>query len=292
MTYRQLTLLSLILCCAILSSCKPKEHEPNADTQAPAIETTDNKPANSPPKKPTATPQAKALDAEYQDDVNHLKKILQERDKQALAKLIHYPIERGYPIPSIENSDEFIKHYDHFIDNDFIDKILNSSTQYDWSEQGWRGVVGPSMSLGEDGMILVLDYRTKKGKAYEKKIRDNARKTLHPSLQNFIKPSAYIETKKFKIRIDDMGETPGYRYAAWPIDKSMAEKPDLILQNGTMTMEGSVGNHTYTFINGQYKYKVDIYIIGCDDTPPADLIVYKDDKTILVENAVKRELNR
>ncbi len=77
MIYRKLTLLSLILCCAIPGSCKQKSD----DTQSPAIETDDNKPSDSPPQKPTATPQIQALDAEYQENVNHLKKILQEVEK-------------------------------------------------------------------------------------------------------------------------------------------------------------------------------------------------------------------
>lgn len=94
------------------------------------------------------------------------------------------------------------------------------------------------------------------------------------------------ETKKFRIRIDDLGKQK-FRYVSWEINKKSSEKPDLILFDGEVAFDGSGGNHYYTYSKGIYQYKCFVNIIGSNDMPAGELEVYKKDKLILRDPVVK-----
>ena len=51
----------------------------------------------------------------------------------------------------------------------------------------------------------------------------------------------------------------------------MREKPEMILEKGKLTLEGSGGDHDFVFRN--------------DDIPPATLTIKKGSKVILIRNA-------
>lgn len=46
------------------------------------------------------------------------------------------------------------------------------------------------------------------------------------------------QTEKFTIRIDELDDGH-YRYASWAKGKTLADKPDLVLKNGTVRVEGT-----------------------------------------------------
>ena len=71
-----------------------------------------------------------------------------------------------------------------------------------------------------------------------------------------------------------------YRYACWKRGRDLSEKPDLILNNGTMDLLGSMALFSFTFTNGIYKY---IIIQG------ESLMVYKNDILILEDEIVNTE---
>lgn len=105
----------------------------------------------------------------------------------------------------------------------------------------------------------------------------------HESLLNLKKTILIIETKEFRIRIDELSNGK-YRYASWSINSKMTEKPSLIIKNGNLIPEGSGGNHRYEFTNGNHKYICDINVLAEDDIPDAYLRVLKDGKEILHES--------
>ena len=102
-------------------------------------------------------------------------------------------------------------------------------------------------------------------------------------LKDFKTFKVYMKTKKFNIWIDQMDDG-SYRYASWSKSKTIDEKPDIILKNGSVTYEGSARNHWYTFKNADVKYICDINVLGKlkDD---AFLIVQRGETTILNESA-------
>ena len=42
--------------------------------------------------------------------------LLRNNDAAGLAKLVHYPLSRGNPIPNVENEADFIRRYDTLLD--------------------------------------------------------------------------------------------------------------------------------------------------------------------------------
>jgi hypothetical protein len=59
------------------------------------------------------------------------------------------------------------------------------------------------------------------------------------------------------------------------------------LNNGEVVFEGTGGNHYYDFKKGVYLYRCDVTVLGADDSPPGDLIVYKNDKEILSQSVIE-----
>jgi hypothetical protein len=107
---------------------------------------------------------------------------------------------------------------------------------------------------------------------------------LHESLRAFKQLVFVLETSKFRIRIDDMGNDH-YRYASWSINKDMSAKPDLVIENGEMTMEGTMGDKRYSFHNGAFTYECLTNTMGEEGSPPVILTISKGDKEIASQDA-------
>ena len=93
-----------------------------------------------------------------------------------------------------------------------------------------------------------------------------------------------IETAKFRIRIDSMADG-SYRYTSWAVNKDMSAKPDLVIENGEVNWEGTMGGQRYSFHNGEYAYDCLTNTMGEDGSAPVILIISKGDKEIVNEDA-------
>ena len=107
---------------------------------------------------------------------------------------------------------------------------------------------------------------------------------MHSSISKLARPVHILKTKKYLIRIDDLDHA-NYRYAAWKASAKMTDKPDIILTNGKYVPDGSGGNHSYVFTKDGYTYTIEILIVGAEDSPPANLVVFKGEKQILLQPA-------
>ncbi|WP_419677491.1 hypothetical protein ACN2EN_06865 [Aliarcobacter lanthieri] len=203
-------------------------------------------------------------------------KAFQENDIEYISNnLIKYPLKRQYPIPSIKNQEELKKRFIEVFDDKLIKEIKNSKIE-DWSEMGWRGIMlnQGTLWLNFDQIIIAINYQSD----FEKRLRENLikqdKEQLHSSLKDFIEPTYKIKTKNFLIRIDKIDDSK-YRYSSWKIGRSQSSKPDLVLLNGEIEYQGTIGYQYFTFKNRNYTYEIDI-----DAT---SLEVMKDNKTILFE---------
>jgi hypothetical protein len=156
----------------------------------------------------------------------------------------------------------------------------------DWSEMGWRGIMflDGDIWLDLDGRLIGVNYQSEIEKEKRESLLKIDKNSVHESIREFKAPVCILETSKFRIRIDDIGDY-NYRYVSWPINSKMSDKPDIILLHGEFISEGSGGNHGYVFKNGDYSYDCEIIEMGEDDSPPALLIVSKGDKEVLSEKA-------
>ena len=229
-----------------------------------------------------------SLEPKHQKVVNPVVEAFKNNDQQTIVNLLKYPITRSYPIPAIKNRNEMLNRFSEVFDKRLITMIANSDLNNDWAEVGWRGIMFADglLWLEETGKIYSINYHSESEEKLKLKIIANQKKSLHKSVNTFEEPILEWKTKRFHIRIDDMGDD-NYRYAAWPITKTTSDKPDLILINGNVVFEGSGGNHHYEFKSGKYRYRCYVTVIGADDSPPGDLEVLKGDKVLLSEPVIE-----
>ncbi len=229
---------------------------------------------------------AQELKEEYITHIQTFIDAIKNDDTQILKTLIKYPLNREYPIPDIKDENDFVKRYDQIFDDVLKNIIINSKLDKDWEAVGWRGIMLYSgvVWIDYEGKLIGLNYQSNKEEALLNKLLEEDKSSLHHSLVNFKRPEVILETKKFRIRIDQLNNDL-YRYASWSIDSETNVPPDLVLQNGEVIFDGSGGNHSYKFTNGGYVYKCFINVLKAAEAPPASLAVYKDKEELLFEGA-------
>ncbi|RYJ39835.1 hypothetical protein NU08_0591 [Flavobacterium anhuiense] len=229
---------------------------------------------------------AQDLKPEYQKFIAKLILEVKNGDKEAIVKRIKFPFNREYPIPSVKDKADFIKRYNQIFDKVLIEKIVKSNPAKDWSEMGWRGIMlnQGDLWIDTDGRIISINYQSEEELKLKNSLIASQKKNVNSSLSNFKEPVAILETSKFRIRIDDLGND-SYRYASWSLNQKMTEKPDLVIEKGTFHADGTGGNHHYEFKKGNFRYQCHFIVLGEKGAPPAMLIVFRSDKKILQQDA-------
>jgi hypothetical protein len=226
------------------------------------------------------------LKKQYQDVISKFIDCIKTQNKEKLSSLILYPLKREYPIPDIKNKQEFLKKYNEIFDDSLIQKIVKSNLTKDWCEMGWRGLMflNGDIWISTNGNLIALNYQSKFEKSKLIELIDADKLCLNESIRKFERAECLLETSKYRIRIDNLGNDI-YRYTSWLINSKMSEKPNLIVVNGEFVFDGSGGNGSYVFKNGDYIYECSIIIMGEKDSPPAYLTISKDGKVIFYQKA-------
>lgn len=229
---------------------------------------------------------AQDLKPEYQKFIKTFISNVKNDKKEAVASMISYPFKREYPIPEIKNKADFVKRYSEIFDATLKNEIIKSDPAKDWSEMGWRGIMlnRGTIWIDTDGRLISINYQSEFEKDLKDKIIAKDKTKLHASIAKFKGPECVLETSKFRIRIDDLGNG-NYRYASWPLKKKMSEEPDLVISNGKWFQEGTGGNHRFEFKKGQYIYECYISSLREKDAAPASLRIYQNKKVILSQDA-------
>lgn len=230
---------------------------------------------------------AQDITVEQQKLVQNFIDCVKQKKKEKLATYISFPLKRDYPIPAIKNRQEFIRRYDEVFDENLVRIIINSKPSVDWSAVGWRGIMlfhGDVWLNYGDGKLIAVNYQSTYEKNKKEELIRSEKLGLHASIKEFKEPVYILETIKYRIRIDDLGDG-NYRYSSWHISHKMSDKPDLVIQNGVYEPQGSGGNHIYRFRNGDYVYECMIQVMGEDGMPPAYLSIYKSGKEIFSQKA-------
>ena len=223
------------------------------------------------------------LEPEEIDSIQKLIELFKKLDVEGISNKISYPLDRDYPIPSIRNKEEFIKRFHEVFDQKLIDNIAQSDISQ-WTEVGWRGIMldnGVVWMSFQPGFISAINYQSKREKNIQAELIRKDKEQLHATLRNFKSPVYKIQTEKFLIRIDELSEN-SYRYVSWKAGAEEAILPDLVLKNGICEMQGSGGNHEFTFVNGIYTYKVRRNILGERDSPDVTIQVEKRGEIIFI----------
>lgn len=224
---------------------------------------------------------------EYEKKAKAFISDVRNNKKEKIAGIVKYPLERMYPIPSIKNKKEFLSRYNQIFDPVLIAEILKSDPQKDWKDMGWRGIKmnNGDIWIDENGNLINVNFLSK----YEARLRnvliDEERSKLHASIANYIAPVYVLETPKFRIRIDDLGQNH-YRFASWPIKKKMSDKPEVVIDNGQWIRNNNSFDNQFVFKQkGKKIYYCTIIGWGEEGAPPAKFSIYESNKQILAEDA-------
>jgi len=218
------------------------------------------------------------------ENIQKVIKLFQTKNIDGISKIVNYPLRREYPIPDVKNESDFKKRFNQIFDSKIINKVSNSKIEQ-WSEVGWRGIMldNGDFWIDTEGRITALNYQSPFETNQKNNIIVNEKKNLFSTLRQYKSPVYKITTKSYLIRIDELSNGK-YRYASWKLGKKESTKPDLILTNGEIRMEGSGGNHTITFKKGEFSYIIYRGIIGVKDAPEIDLTVEQNNKVILQQD--------
>jgi hypothetical protein len=213
--------------------------------------------------------------------------IVKTHDKQALADKVVYPLRRQYPLPAVNNKQEFIARYNEIIDDTLVHIIIHSDPAKDWSEAGWRGTMlnRGQVWLDDSGRVTGINYQTQKEAAKRAALIAADKAALNPAIRDFKEPVMVFQTDKYRIRIDDMGNDE-FRYTSWTLNEKVSDVPELTIPDGKFIWDGSGGNHHFLFENKSYTYKVEVTRIGKEKQPPT-LTITQGNKTILSQRAKK-----
>lgn len=229
---------------------------------------------------------AQDLKPEYQKFISEFILEVKNNDKVAIEKRMKFPFKREYPIPSVQDKADFLQRYNQIFDKVLIEKITKSNPAKDWYEMGWRGIMlnRGDLWIDTDGKIISINHQSEEELKWKNSLIANQKKSLHARISKFKEPVAILETSKFRIRIDDLGNNK-YRYASWSIKKKMNDAPDLIIEKGVFVADGTGGNHHYEFKKGNFKYQCYFIVMGEKDSAPAILKVYQSGKEIVSQDA-------
>ncbi|MFD2583046.1 hypothetical protein ACFSR6_11140 [Pedobacter vanadiisoli] len=226
------------------------------------------------------------LNPKYLPLVNSFIDCIKRQNLEKLSTKIKFPLKREYPIAPVQNKQEFIKRYKAIFDEELTKKIINSKPDADWDDVGWRGIMlfNGDLWLDYGGSLIAVNHQSKQESDEKIRLIAAEKVKLHPLIKSFQSPVLIFETAKYRIRIDDLGNF-NYRYTSWPIKSTMHDQPALILKNGKYTPDGSGGNHNYQFKSGDYTYTCYITVMGETGTAPASLVITKNGKEILSQDA-------
>ena len=217
-------------------------------------------------------------------------------DIEEISKLVEYPIERYFPIPSINNALEFQNRFHQIFDPYLINLVKNSSLK-DWHEDDfgiWLFFVQKDNSwdrlyrLNHSGLITDIRHLSEKEEEYKNKLIEIEKKSLHSSLREYILPYIKIKTDNYLIRIDEL-KNDKYRYASWKKGKKESSKPDLVIYNGELIPDK--GGSRIIFYNKEFTYEVEHHFIGGKRSPEYSLNVKKGEKLMLIEAGVSNHNN-
>lgn len=237
------------------------------------------------------TTYAESLNAAQQKSIQKLIQNFKNNDVQAISQAIRYPLDRENPLPTIYNAKEFKPRFNQIFDQKIQNQIINSKPE-DWSAMGWQGIMLNSgeiwVSNIEDApkqpiKIIAVNYSSAAEQKLRLELLQKQKRQLHPLIRKFEQPELLIKTKEYLIRIDRLNATT-YRYASWQKTDDQSKQPDLILNKGTLTLEGTARNQIFEFKNGAYIYTVYQNNISHENNTDATLVVSKGNKILLKQS--------
>lgn len=239
------------------------------------------------------TVSAESLTATQSASVAEIIQYFKTQNIEALSQVVDYPLTRPQPLPSITNARQFKTHFNQIFDQKIQNQLAQSKLQ-DWSQVGWRGImfdagqvwisnVDDQQPAAKHAKIIAVNYSGEAEQALLKNTLAAQKSKLHRSIQIFEHPELLFKTKNYLIRIDAL-KNGQYRYVAWKNHQDQSKKPNLVLNHGRLTADGSGGNHSFVFNNGIYHYEVYRHVIAGESDIDVSVVIKKNGQTLMQQD--------
>jgi hypothetical protein len=224
------------------------------------------------------------------DLVEKFVRVVRSGDREALSRMVIYPLRRDAPLPPVKNALEFIGRYDEIFDANLSRIVGQSSFEKDWTVMGSRGIMlrdGLIWLEKKTGNVLAVNYRSQTEKNRIDERIEAEKRFLSPRLRNFVRPVLLGRTKDYFIRVDELGNGV-YRLGLWKWGKRAGSDPDLLVRNGELEFYGSGGNRAYVFREDDRVYRYEITELAKDEDPDV-FQIFENGKPIYEERVVRME---
>ena len=200
------------------------------------------------------------------------------------AQAVYYPLERPYPLKSIEDSAQMVEYFPTLVDDSLRTEVSESPDTL-WQQIGWRGwTLGDGSYLWiDDGKVYCVNYVSQRENVMLDSLRASEISTLAPSLREGWIPVLCavdsVHEAVFRIDRDGSEDNPVYRLAGYEGDCDLSATP-VILLFGTLETEGSMATRYYNFKDSVGNTAVYSPDVESDDTLPALDITVRGDTSI------------
>lgn len=210
-------------------------------------------------QKPAANT-VEPLDDTLPQTVQQLTAALAENDTDRFSQLFMYPIARPYPLKDIHDAAEMKKYYSRLVD-DSLRKVIVGPNSHEWRQFGWRGwSLDDGQYVWIDSLVYEVPYISKAENAELMRLRNAEMASLPADMRQGWEPVITLQAPETGeiFRIDrqvvpsasssqtSVGLAPKYRLCAYVSVADLSGLPSDILE-GTMSTEGTMQTHTYTF---------------------------------------------
>ncbi len=189
---------------------------------------------------------ASYAEARPDDALKELMRSLSENDAPGFAALCFYPIQRPYPLKSIDDSISMVDYFPILADDSLRDYMRKSKLS-DWESYGWRGwSIGEKHPLWYDEGVQIIDYVSPAESGLQKILAREEIMSLAPQYRDGWTPvMTLIEIDGDKVfRIDSKNDS--YRLMGFEKAEDMRAIPSIFM-TGSVSTEGSAGYATYVF---------------------------------------------
>lgn len=197
--------------------------------------------------------------------IHHLTQAVKENNPEAFAKIVSYPLERPYPLKSIQSPDDMVKYYPTLVD-DSLRNIIANTDNPSWEQRGWRGwTIDNGKYLWIDDSLYQVTYISKAETEKLRKLLDRDSISVMPGFRKGWKPVTCLKSTAHGTvyRIDHNPKArhgQAYRLAVWKDSDNLKGKPTAVF-TGQRQEEGTAGTVTYFFATpdgGKAVYAADI----------------------------------
>lgn len=207
--------------------------------------------------------------------------LINQNKASELAELVNYPLQRPSPIPDINNEKEFLAYFPTLFDAKFKKMIPKFSQKEVFVRDGMFATLGDVFAgeiwFDESG-IYSVNYNSDKEMALEKMLNDKTKSIIYASLKEFESNILILKSKNLELRIDFTLDGK-YRYASWSKGKPISQKPDLVINDGIMDIQGSIGAPSWIFENKNWTYTI-TDAFECEDCDASNKMLILEDNGI------------